>query len=187
VNVLMVVAHPRQTSLTHAAARAYGAVLEARGHRLDWADLAAEGFDPAMHPEDEPDWNDDAKVYSPQVQAEMARIERNAATVLVFPVWWWAMPALMKGWIDRVWNNGWAYGARHYPHERVAMLGIAGTTRPTYVRKGYDVAMRTQLLVGVLQYCGVARPSLDVLYGAIEGEGQVAALLEEAKRLAEAF
>ena len=41
---------------------------------------------------------------------EMERIERNQAPVIVFPVWWWSMPAILKGWIDRVWNNGWAYG-----------------------------------------------------------------------------
>jgi len=40
----------------------------------------------------------------------MARIERNDAIAMFFPVWWWSMPATLKGWIDRVWNHGWAYG-----------------------------------------------------------------------------
>jgi NAD(P)H dehydrogenase (quinone) len=51
---------------------------------------------------DEPDWNDPDKIYSEDVQREMQRIERNEATVMVFPVYWWSMPALLKGWIDRV-------------------------------------------------------------------------------------
>jgi putative NADPH-quinone reductase len=41
----------------------------------------------------------------------MDRIERNDATVMIFPVWWWSMPALMKSWVDRVWSNGCAYCA----------------------------------------------------------------------------
>jgi hypothetical protein len=43
--------------------------------------------------------------------------------VFVFPVWWWSMPAMLKGWIDRVWNNGWAYGARKLPHRRALLIG----------------------------------------------------------------
>jgi NAD(P)H dehydrogenase (quinone) len=73
----------------------------------------------------------------------MHRIERNEATVMVFPVYWWSMPALLKGWIDRVWNNGWAYGARKFPQQRAWMIGIAGAVESGYTKRGYDTAMRT--------------------------------------------
>ena len=106
MNVLMVLAHPRRNSLTAQAAEAFASAASAQGHKFEWADLIAEGFDPVLHEADEPDWNDPGKIYSEEVRREMARIERNDATVMVFPVWWWSMPALLKGWIDRVWNNG---------------------------------------------------------------------------------
>ena len=46
---------------------------------------------------DEPDWGNPDKVYSSGALREMERIERNQATVIVFPVWWWSMPAVLKG------------------------------------------------------------------------------------------
>lgn len=175
MKTLLVVAHPRQDSLTHAVASAFASAATAGGHAIEWADLAAEGFDPALPPEDEPDWNA-RKTYSAAVRAEMARVERNAATVLVYPVWWWSMPAVLKGWIDRVWNRGWAYDdGAHYPHRRVWSIGLAGADEASFAKRGYDRAMRVQIEVGILQYCGVAEPRHELLYGTLEG-GAAAAL-----------
>jgi NAD(P)H dehydrogenase (quinone) len=134
------------------------------------ADLASEQFDPVLREADEPDWGDPDKVYSEEVQREMRRIERNDATVMVFPVYWWSMRALLKGWIDRVWNNGWAYGKREFPQQRVWMIGIAGGLPDSFAKRGYDTAIRTQLDIGILDYCGVRERRLQLLHGSIEGE-----------------
>ena len=183
MKTLLVVAHPRRTSLTFAAAEAFARALERRAMPVEWADLVAEGFDPVLRVADEPDWNDPAKVYSAEVRAEMARIERNEATVLVFPVWWWSMPAILKGWVDRVWNHGWAYGGRNYPHRRVWMIGIAGVGAAAYRKRSYDEAIRTELEVGVLEFCGVAERRVELLYGATEGPESAAAVVAGAATL----
>ena len=183
MKTLLVVAHPRRTSLTFAAAEAFARALERRAMPVEWADLVAEGFDPVLRVADEPDWNDPAKVYSAEVRAEMARIERNEATVLVFPVWWWSMPAILKGWVDRVWNHGWAYGGRNYPHRRVWMIGIAGVGAAAYRKRSYDEAIRTELEVGVLEFCGVAERRVELLYGATEGPESAAAVVAGAAAL----
>ena len=117
----------------------------------------------------------------------MARIERNEATVMIFPVFWWSMPAMLKGWIDRVWNNGWAYGDKLYPHKRVWMIGVAGNAREAFAKRGYDTAIQTQLDVGILDYCGVEERRLELLHGSIEGEAYVSDILKKAKQLAEEF
>ena len=187
MRTLLVVAHPRRNSLTFAAAEAFGNAAARSGATVEWADLVRERFDPLLHPEDEPDWNNPAKIYSAAVRTEIVRIERNEATVIVFPVWWWSMPAVLKGWIDRVWNNGWAYGGRTYPHRRVWMIGVAGTNHDAYRKRGYDEAMRTQLEAGVLEFCGVAEPRLEILYGATEGEAQAIAIASAAAALGESF
>jgi len=182
---LMVTCHPRSDSLTAEVARRFmGAAADVA---FEQADLYAEGFDPRLGPEDEPDWGDARKPYSAAVRAEMARIERNGETVMVFPVWWWSVPAMLKGWIDRVWNHGWAYGDRTYPHRRVWMLAVCGNSREDFAKRGYDVAIRTQLEVGVLEYCGVAKPRLELLYGSMEGDDQVARILGDAARLGAEF
>ena len=187
MKILLVTAHPRADSLTHAAAKAFAEAAKANGHEIEIADLTAEGFDPVLREPDEPDWADSKKVYSAAVRAEMARIERNDATVMVFPVWWWSMPALLKGWIDRVWNNGWAYGDRKYPHSRAWMLAIAGSSAEAYAKRGYDDAMRTQLEVGILGYCGIAETRLEILFDAIEGPPGPENILAAARRLGSEF
>ncbi|MDX2307113.1 MAG: NAD(P)H oxidoreductase [Hyphomicrobium sp.] len=168
MKILLVVAHPRPSSLTHGVAAAFAAEARIIGHTVVLADLYAEGFDPVLREDDEPDWNDPNKVYSPAVRREMARIDANDATVLVFPAWWWSMPAMMKGWIDRVWNQGFAHAGASSPHRRVWMIAIAGNDGAAYTKRGYDAAMRTTLDVGIVGYCSVEDRRLELLYGAIE-------------------
>jgi len=187
LKTLLVIAHPRRSSLTGQVADAFSEAAQANGHTFELADLAREGFDPVLREADEPDWNDPDKVYSAAVRREMQRIERNEATVMVFPVYWWSMPALLKGWIDRVWNNGWAYGARKFPQKRAWMIGIAGTDALSYAKRGYDAAMQTQLNVGILDYCGVKERRLQLLYGSIEGENYPTQILTQARALGGEF
>jgi NAD(P)H dehydrogenase (quinone) len=170
LKTLLVVAHPRSDSLTAAAAARFAETIGRNGRE-----------------EDEPDWDDPDKRYSPAVQAEMRRIEANDATVMIFPVWWWSMPALLKGWIDRVWNHGWAYGARKIPARRIWMIAIAGGDAALFRKRDYDKAIEIQLKVGVLDYCGVSEGRLEVLYGALDGEAAARALLAEVERIASEF
>ncbi|MEM8985502.1 MAG: NAD(P)H oxidoreductase [Pseudomonadota bacterium] len=182
---LIVPCHPRLDSLTMQVTHAF--CENAKGVAFEVADLYREGFDPRLNVDDEPDWEDPRKVYSEAVLAEMARIERNDATVMVFPVWWWSMPAMLKGWIDRVFNNGWAYGDRFYPHKHVWMLAVAGNDKKGYTKRNYDKALNVQLKTGILDYCHVENPRLETLYGAIEGEKHVSSLLKRSAELGKEF
>jgi len=187
MKTLLLMAHPRNDSLTASVADIFASGLEKNGHSVERADLVAEGFDPVMREVDEPDWNDSHKCYSPEVQREMERIERNQATLVVFPVYWWSVPAILKGWIDRVWNNGWAYGDADFPQRRVWMIGICGNSAAGFASRGYDRAMQTQLDTGVLEYCGVEERRLELLFGSIEGQPCVDQVLLDAERLAAEF
>jgi len=187
MKVLVVVDHPRRDSFTQSVATAFAGALEAAGHAVERADLAREGYDPRMTPADEPDWNDPDKRYSAGVLAEQARILRSDAIVMVFPVWWWSLPATLKGWIDRVWNNGWAYGARNLAGTKAMMIGIAATGAEAYVRRGYDKASATQLDVGILQFCGLTSGGIQLLYGSLVGDAERAAILDGAAELGRTF
>lgn len=184
MRLLLVVAHPRAGSLTHRAAAAFARAVAEGGHEVEMADLMAEGFDPVLRVADEPDWADPTKPWAADVVAEMARIERNEATVLVFPVWWWSMPAILKGWIDRVWANGWAYGGRAYPHARVWALALVGGPAAATAAGGFDRVLEGQIVDGTFRFCGVAEPRLALLHDAAANpEGVVA----EAARLGAEF
>lgn len=184
MKTLLVVAHPRTDSLTARAAHLFATRIKASGHEVEIADLVAEGFDPVLREDDEPDWSGPDKSYSLAVRDEMRRIERNDATVMIFPVWWWSMPAVLKGWVDRVWNHGWAYGGKSFPNRRAWMIGIAGSDAESYRKRGYDKAMEIQLKTGVLDYCGVTDLRFEVLYGALEGDDAVAKILTDIEIIA---
>jgi NAD(P)H dehydrogenase (quinone) len=158
MHALIVTAHPDPGSLTHAIAARVGEgiSLSGRGNSYEIADLAAEAFDPrftaadlAVHRTQAPPPAD--------VAAEQARIDRADALVLVYPVYWWSMPGLLKGWIDRVFANGWAYDegpdtklVKKLHHLRVHLVAIAGADMRTYARHGYFGAMKTQIDHGIL-------------------------------------
>lgn len=164
MNVLVVFDHPRRASFGGAVLDSVLSGLSEAGHQAEVVDLRREEFDPRLPEPDEPDWNDPDKRYSDKALAEQARIARNDALCFVFPVWWWSFPATTKGWIDRVWNNGWAYGARKLPHRRALLIGTASGSEESYKKRGYDEAMRVQLVVGIMNYCGIPESELKILY-----------------------
>jgi len=175
MKILVVFDHPRRDSFCGAVLDSFLAGLESAGHRGEVADLRAEGFDPRMPVADEPDWDDSDKVYSAAVLAEQARISRNDALAFVFPVWWWSFPATTKGWIDRVWNNGWAYGERKLKQKSALLIGTASANAESFRKRGYDEAIRVQLIVGMMNYCGIAKADLEIFYDVKEGdEGRIA-------------
>lgn len=187
MKILVVFDHPRRDSFCGAVLDRFLLGLKSAGHAAEVADLRAENFDPRLPVADEPDWNDPKKVYSPEVLAEQARIERNEAMAFVFPVWWWSFPATTKGWIDRVWNNGWAYDAGRINHRRALLIGTASGSAASYAKRGYDQAMRVQLLTGTMDYCGIPKSELHLLYDVMESDATRAKLLDEAEGLGKKY
>lgn len=187
MRVLVVFDHPRRNSFCGAVLDGFVSGLQDAGHVPEIADLRAEDFDPRMMRIDEPDWDDDAKIYSDRVQSEQARIARNDALAFVFPVWWWSFPATTKGWIDRVWNNGWAYGARKLPHQKALMIGVGASSANGFRKRGYDEAMRVQLVVGIMNFCGIENADLKLMVDALDGDAERRARIAEARQLGREF
>ncbi|WP_329403951.1 NAD(P)H oxidoreductase [Streptomyces melanogenes] len=168
-HALLVVAHPRADSLTAQIAQRARARLVDDGYTVDLLDLYAEDFDPRTGPEDEPDWADRDKPYSPEARSHMARIDTADAIVVVFPVWWFGLPAILKGWIDRVWNYGFAYG-RSSPRlgaKRMLWLGLSSYPREQFAELGWDAVMERQLRVGVSEFCGIKDASVEFVHDSL--------------------
>jgi len=167
---LVVVAHHRADSLTADTARRTAARLEAAGYDVDLLDLHAEGFDPRMNVADQPDWGNREKPYSDEVQAHMKRVLDAEVIVAVFPVYWQSVPALLKGWIDRVWNYGFAYGrsTSRLAGKRILWMGLAGATSDDPVTEGMQALLETNLSEGIAYYCGFSHSSVALLPDAEE-------------------
>lgn len=172
---LVVVANPRPDSLTAHIARLAAHRLSAGGYRIDLLDLHAENFDPRMTVADTPDWNNRDTTYSPEVESHMRRILAADIVIAVFPVYWMHVPAILKGWIDRVWNYGFAYG-RSRPRlagKRMLWLGLAGAADDDAVVDLMQQSLSAQLDDGIAYYCGLDRSTVGLLPGAEEKRQRV--------------
>jgi NAD(P)H dehydrogenase (quinone) len=123
MNVLIVYAHPEPKSFNGAMRDLAVSALTAAGYQVVVSDLYAEGFNPAAGPGDfagrlNPDKFDlgheqmhasKHSSFAPEVQREIDRLMAADLLILQFPMWWWSMPAILKGWLDRVFAFGVTY------------------------------------------------------------------------------
>lgn len=164
MKVLTVVSHPRQESLTNQIAHRFIEGLENAGHEAELLDLYREEFNPLIYTIDEPDHSRTSFEYSYVVHKEMERMNRSDALAFVFPVWWYNIPAMLKGYIDRVWNYNYAYGNSKLHHERSLWIGLAGGSQEHFAKRKYDTMMDHYLNVGLADYTGIPHSKVEILY-----------------------
>jgi NAD(P)H dehydrogenase (quinone) len=143
MNVLIVYAHPEPTSFTAALKDAAVRALSTAGHPVEVSDLYGEGFNPVagrhdfIHAADAGRFHYQSEQlnasrtggFAPELVREQERMLRADLLVFVFPLWWGGLPAIVKGWFDRVCAYGVAYAdgkrfERGYFIGRRAMLGL---------------------------------------------------------------
>ncbi|SFM33891.1 NAD(P)H dehydrogenase (quinone) [Gracilibacillus orientalis] len=184
MKILSIVTHPRQDSLTFTIANRMIEGLQDAGHEVDVLDLYRSDFDPVLKEADEPDWGADQQQFSARVHQEMERMKQYDGLAFVFPLWWWSMPALLKGYIDRVWNYSFAYGPGKLPHQHVLWLSLAGAPIERFTKRKYDQMMTHYFNVGLADYCGIGSSKFELLYETIKEEpGYMEQWLEKAYEL----
>lgn len=194
---LLVVAHPSPTSFSHAMAAAARSVLDEHGFRVAFHDLYAEGFDP-VQPTGELQNTTSTDALVEQHCDELAR----AGLILVFhPNWWGQPPAILKGWVDRVFRLGTAYG---YPpgvppegvpagllQARRALVFNTSNTPPEREREVFGDPLELLWKRCIFPLCGVhdvVRRMLGPMSGSGEADrrhwlAEVKALTEDAAAL----
>jgi putative NADPH-quinone reductase len=105
MRVLVLFAHPLETSFQAALHKATVASLKVGGHEVDDCDLYAEGFNPVLSREERINYHDVAICRKP-VESYVDRVLAAEALVLNFPVWNFGYPAILKGFFDRVFLPG---------------------------------------------------------------------------------
>jgi putative NADPH-quinone reductase len=105
MRALVVFAHPCAESFSAALKDVVTARLAARGWEVDLCDLYAEGFDPVLTAEERRGYHDIPGNTAP-VQAHVDRLRAASALVLVYPTWNFGFPAILKGYVDRVFLPG---------------------------------------------------------------------------------
>jgi NAD(P)H dehydrogenase (quinone) len=108
MRVLVIYCHPRPDSFGAALRDAVTDALTASGHAVELRDLYAEEFDPVLSAEQRDAYFDEARNLV-GIEDHVAALRRTEGLVLVYPTWWFGMPAMLKGWFDRVWLPGVAF------------------------------------------------------------------------------
>jgi putative NADPH-quinone reductase len=99
---LIVYSHPVETSYCAALCRQAVSALEGAGHEVRLLDLYAEGFDPVLSRQERLDYH--ARGANERlVRVHLDHLAWAQALVFVYPTWWYGLPAMLKGWLDRVW------------------------------------------------------------------------------------
>lgn len=136
-NVLVVSAHPEARSLNAALTGFAVDRLRAVGHEVRVSDLYAMKWKSEVDADDFPDLPADRRLdvlaaqdeatlsgrLTDDVAAEQEKVDWADALVLQFPLWWFSVPAILKGWIDRVFTNGYAHGPAVPPPYTEGALG----------------------------------------------------------------
>jgi NAD(P)H dehydrogenase (quinone) len=132
VKCLVVIAHPVKESLCNALALHAVNTLRAAGHEVVIENLYDQQFAPALTQAERQSYY--AQTFdASKLTEEVARLTAAEALVLVFPTWWFGLPAILKGWFDRVWAPGAAY-------DHAADLGAI---QPRLCKLRFAIAMTT--------------------------------------------
>lgn len=99
---VVVFAHPDVESFSGALCRNAVDGLREAGHHVDLIDLYAEGFDPRMSTAERQAYESPNPILSAQIEHYADLVRQAQGLVFVYPTWWWGLPAIMKGWLERV-------------------------------------------------------------------------------------
>jgi putative NADPH-quinone reductase len=105
MKVSVILAHPVTGSFNHAIAEFAIDKLHENGHKVVFHDLYEEGFDPILTSDEIPE---DAQL-APLLTLHCDEIAKSDGIIVVHPNWWGQPPAILKGWIDRVFRPGVSY------------------------------------------------------------------------------
>ena len=175
--VLIILAHPNLESFNHAICKTVANRLSKKGHEVKTRDLYQLGFDPVLPLEEWKNYGN-ADYQRPQdILAEQEAILWADHLVLVYPTWWWSPPAILKGYLDRVFTPNFVFLFDEDGTQKVSPLNgktvsIIQTTGAdeAFVRsEQLDEAVKKLFSVGIFGFCGLEVVHHEFLMG-IDGK-----------------
>ncbi|GAA5174935.1 NAD(P)H-dependent oxidoreductase [Niveibacterium umoris] len=177
MNVLIVFAHPEPQSFNGALFDTAVRTLREAGHTVATSDLYRMGFNPASdrhnfttvkNPEflklqQEEMHATETHGFAPDIEAELAKIEAADLMIWQFPLWWFGLPAVLKGWVDRVFAMGRTYGYGHiyetgvFKGKRALLSLTTGGPQEAYTPEGFNGdldAILRPIQRGMLEFTG---------------------------------
>jgi len=208
MKILIVFAHPEHQSFNGALFRTAVETLTAAGHEVKTSDLYAMGFNPASDRHNfitlkDPDYfkqqteemhATETYGFAEDVEDEISKLEWCELMIWQFPLWWFGLPAILKGWVDRVFAMGRTYGGgRIYDNgvfkgKRALLSLTTGGPAAAYLKGGFqgDIqAILRPIQRGMLQFLGFTVLAPQITYGPVrlEPDARAEVLAAYAERL----
>jgi NAD(P)H dehydrogenase (quinone) len=189
MHALIVLAHPEPRSFNAAMADAAARSLRAAGHTVATSDLYRMGFEPVSSRRNFTGVKDPAFLklqveemhasdvggFAADGVAEIAKVEAAELMIWQFPLWWFGLPAILKGWVDRVFAMGRTYGNGHvyetgrFRGKRALLSVTTGGPQAAYQPGGFNGdldAILKPIQRGMLNFTGFSVLPPQVNYGA---------------------
>ncbi|MDO3413262.1 NAD(P)H-dependent oxidoreductase [Saccharibacillus sp. CPCC 101409] len=167
---LIVYAHPNTESLNRAILDTTAAALKKQGHEVIVRDLYELDFQPVLKPQDTAAMRVGD---TPQdIKTEQELITQADAVTFIYPIWWTGLPAILKGYIDRVFAYNFAYRSgdngivKMLSGKKGLIINTHGTPAAIYDRIGMSDALRATATVGILDFVGIESVG-HLLFGSI--------------------
>lgn len=179
MNVLIVHAHPEPQSFTHALAKQAETLLSTQGHTVVFSDLYAMQWNPVASSSDfmgsaNPEYFNYAleqrqaqehNQLAPDIERELDKLMAADWVIFSFPLYWFSVPAILKGWFDRVLVSGKVYGGRRF-YDQGGLAGKRAKVIMTCGARDYMVSaggihgdihdILRPVLQGTLAYTGMS-------------------------------
>ncbi|KDO02010.1 NAD(P)H-dependent oxidoreductase [Pseudomonas donghuensis] len=185
--ILVILGHPARNSFCAALSDSYINSARDKGHSVCLLALGNLAFDPILH-----DGYQQVQPLEPDLLQAQQLISWAEHLVFIFPVWWGGIPALLKGFLDRILLPGFAFKYRSgspFPEQllkgRSADLLVSMDTPPWYYRWVYRMPALEQMRRTTLGFCGI-RAKKTLTFGPVisSSERQRETWLQQARTLA---
>ncbi len=156
---LIIYAHPNPKSFNHAILEAISGELRKKGKEFEVRDLYGIGFNPVLKSEDLASIRKGTAMQD--VQAEQDYIRAADFLIFIYPLWWAGMPAMLKGYIDRVFSEGFAYRISSegieglLPGKKVFLVTTTGASKADYEDSGFFKSMDQLVDVAIFRSCNL--------------------------------
>lgn len=191
-HALIVHAHPEAKSFCTAQMNEAAHALQAQGYTVEVSDLSAMNWNAELNRHDftqdieghfkpplAQEHAANAHTFAPDIAAELEKLERADLLVFSFPMWWFSLPALLKGWVDRVFVRGVAYGGSvgtfaegGLRGKRGLLLFTTGSLEEHFgpgARDGELDVLLFHIQHGMLWFCGVQVLAPVVSFAPVRG------------------
>ncbi|MEI5908673.1 NAD(P)H-dependent oxidoreductase [Bacillus spongiae] len=171
MNHLVLYAHPNPASFNHAILETTVKALEAKGEKVIVRDLYTLNFDPVLKGSDFEAFHSGQ---SPaDIKTEQDYVSNADVITLIFPIWWTGLPAILKGYIDRVFAYGFAYAYSEDGNinklltgKKGIIINTHGTPTEIYDATGMTDALRKTSDAGIFEFVGI-EPLEHLFFGSV--------------------